>query len=78
MTQILTHTGHGRGFPAPVPLFFFWFSDGSRQHLPHGICRLPLGLGGHMGVGIQGEPGGVVALIQNRSCGKGLHIGSRS
>ena len=60
VTQILTHTGHGRGFPAPVSLFVFRFSAGSRQHLPHGVRRLPLGLGGDMGVGIQGEPGGVV------------------
>ena len=27
----------------------------------HGFRRLPLGGGGHMGVGVQGEPGSVVA-----------------
>ena len=27
----------------------------------HGLRRLPLGRGGHMGVGVQGEPGAVVA-----------------
>ena len=27
----------------------------------HGFRRLPLGGGGHMGVGVQGEPGAVVA-----------------
>ena len=43
-----------------------------------GVRRLPPHPLGGMGVGVQGEPGGVVALIQNRSCGKGLHIGSRS
>ena len=42
------------------------------------IRRLPPHPLGGMGVGVQGEPGGVVALIQNRPCGKGLHIGSRS
>ena len=68
MTQILTHTGHGRGFPAPVSLFFFrfsvslfWFSDRPGQDLTHGVRRLPLGLGGHVGIGIQGKPGGVVS-----------------
>lgn len=61
VTQILTHTGHGRGFSAPVPLFFFWFSDGSRQHLTHGVRRLPLGLGGDVGVGVQGKPRRVMA-----------------
>ena len=61
MSPILTHTGHGRGFPAPVSLFFFWFSDGSRQDLPHGVRRLPLGLGGDVGVGVQGESSRVVA-----------------
>ena len=31
-----------------------------RQHTPHGLRRLSLGYGGHMGVGIQGEAGAVM------------------
>ena len=35
--------------------------DGIGEDIRHGICRLPLGLGGHVGVGVQREPGTVVA-----------------
>lgn len=31
-----------------------------RQHTPHGLRRLSLGYGGHMGVGVQGEAGAVM------------------
>lgn len=31
-----------------------------RQHTPHGLRRLSLGNGGHMGVGVQGESGAVM------------------
>ena len=31
------------------------------QHIGHCICRLPLSLGCNMGIGVQGEAGGVVA-----------------
>lgn len=34
---------------------------GLLQHTPHRIRRLPLGGGGDVGVGVQGEPGAVVA-----------------
>ena len=44
--------------------------DGIGEDIRHGICRLPLGLGGHVGVGVQREPGTVVA----QHPGDGLNI----
>lgn len=38
----------------------------------HGLRRLPLDRGGHMGVGVQGKPGAVVA----QHAGDGFHIHS--
>ena len=38
----------------------------------HGFRRLPLGRGGHMGVGVRGKPGAVVA----QHAGDGFHIHS--
>ena len=44
--------------------------DGIREDIRHGIRRLALGLGGHVGVGVQREPGTVVA----QHSGDGLDI----
>ena len=38
----------------------------------HGLHRLPLSRGGHMGVGVQGKPGAVVT----QHAGDGFHIHS--
>ena len=35
--------------------------DGIGEDIRHGICRLPLGLGGNVGISVQGKPGAVVA-----------------
>ena len=35
--------------------------DGIGEDIRHGIRRLTLGLGGHVGVGVQGKPGAVMA-----------------
>ena len=39
----------------------FFKADSTGEDVRHGIRRLALGLGGHVGVGVQGEPGAVVA-----------------
>ena len=41
------------------------------QHIPHGLCSLPLSRSGHMGVGVQGEACGEVA--QHAADGFDIH-----